>query len=152
MGRATRSLAPLLIYGQAITELYPCNIVAEPRMMSRREHTWLVEAARGDVDGCRAILVLVRQRGTARGAKGAPHQRRRGVPRRCAFDDGETRFGKRDPSHNGSCRNTSARLAMADHAIGRLPLNLIPNSAARAATVNHRCHYWASKCVVQPSK
>lgn len=110
-------------------------------MVGRRKQVWLVQAACGDVDGCRAIIVLIGERRTARGAKRALHWRSRAILRRCAFDDGETRLVKRDPSYNGRTRNAPARLAMADHAIGRLPLNLIPNGAARTATVNHCYHY-----------
>lgn len=109
--------------------------------MGWRKRAWLIQAARGDVDGCRVIRVLIRERSTARGAKRAPHRRRRGVLRRCAFEDGETRLVQRDPSYYGCRRNALARLAMANHAIGRLPHNLIPNGPACAAAVNDRCHY-----------
>jgi hypothetical protein len=69
-------LPALWILGQLIAKMDPSDFAARARMIARRQHVWVIKAARGYVDFVRKVIVLEGQLGAAPRAEGTRRFRR----------------------------------------------------------------------------
>ena len=143
-GSGARFWSPFAKRRQPIAKTYPRDVVSKPRVMGWRKQFRVVEAAGRDVDGFLRPTVLVRQRSSARRAKGAANRWRRTKLHRTPLQELEPRFREGHPCDHRRRRNSPTRSTVADHRVRRFAGDAVSNRSADAASFSDCCRHVAS--------